>query len=505
MRSARHIGRRVGFGLGWAGRGLGRVLREAWWWLSRSGRLWWQHKVTGTLYPLAGLGLWHFQLWFWTVVMIVPVAGFGLWARLGPVSYNVRVGLPVARRRLRRWVASSWPATMEAVGLARRTLTVTQQPGKQPEPAERVDVPALGRLRWDGPDDLAAYPGLLVGQTVADVEAVTERLRVALDAERCRVVPNQTGTKCRIVWSFGDPIAQPFNATVPPFGAPIVTLDAVPLGRCEDGRIWWLPLGLSTLTAGCSGSGKASLIWGLVFGLGPANAAGLVQLHGIDLKGGMELSMGRPVFTRYAQTAIAAVILLEDTAAALQARAARLAGITRQHQPSTVEPLVIVVIDELAALIAYSPDRDLTRRAEAALSVILSQGRAVGFLVFAFLQDPRKETVRMRHLFTQAIGLRLRDREEVAMVLGDGAIAAGALCHKIPASTPGVGYVLGEDNRPVRVRAGYVSDAMIRTAAEHFPAPTDIPIIVPDAAEPVRVRSSSSRSSRSRAGSGDAA
>ena len=189
---------------------------------------------------------------------------------------------------------------------------------------------------------------------------------------------------------------------------------------------------LSTLTAGCSGAGKASLIWGLVFALGPANKAGLVELHGIDLKGGMELSMGRPLFTRYAQTAETAVILLEDAAAALQARAARLAGVTRQHTPSTAEPLVVVVIDELAALIAYYPDRDLTRRAEAALSVILSQGRAVGYVVFAFLQDPRKETVKMRHLFTQAIGLRLRDREEVAMVLGDGAIAAGALCHKIP-------------------------------------------------------------------------
>ncbi len=290
-------------------------------------------------------------------------------------------------------------------------------------------------------------------------------------------------TACTIVWSFADRLARPFNATVPAVGAPIGDLRTVRLGRSEDGGAWRLPVGLSTLTAGCSGSGKASLIWGLVFGLGPANAVGLVQLHGIDLKGGMELSMGRPLFTRYAQTADAAVVLLEDAAASVAGEGCPVGGVTRQHEPSTVDPLVVIVIDELAALIAYSPDRELVRRAEAALSVILSQGRAVGFLVFAFLQDPRKETVRMRHLFTQAIGLRLRDREEVAMVLGDGAIAAGALCHKIPTSTPGVGYVLGEDNRPVRVRAGFVSDEMIRTAAEHFPAPTDIPIIVPEPAE----------------------
>ncbi len=113
----------------------------------------------------------------------------------------------------------------------------------------------------------------------------------------------------------------------------------------------------------------------------------------------------------------------------------------------------------------------------------MSQGRAVGYLVFAFLQDPRKETVRMRHLFPQSLGLRLRDREEVAMVLGDGAVHAGALCHKISRDTPGVGYVLGENNRPVRVRAGYVSDDMIRLAAQRFRAPQQIPIVVP-VAEP---------------------
>jgi len=45
----------------------------------------------------------------------------------------------------------------------------------------------------------------------------------------------------------------------------------------------------------------------------------------------------------------------------------------------------------------------------------------------------------MRHLFTRAVGLRLRDCEEVAMVLGDGAAQASALCHKIPHTTPGVG------------------------------------------------------------------
>ena len=103
----------------------------------------------------------------------------------------------------------------------------------------------------------------------------------------------------------------------------------------------------------------------------------------------------------------------------------------------------------------------------------------------------------MRHLFTQSFGLRLRDREEVAMVLGDGAVAAGAACHKIPRATPGVGYVLGEDNRPTRVRAGYVSDEMIRRCAATFPAANPRPVHVEG--EPARrPRSPSARSSTSR-------
>ena len=104
-------------------------------------------------------------------------------------------------------------------------------------------------------------------------------------------------------------------------------------GRTEDGQVWRLPLGRSTLTAGCSGSGKASLIWGLVFALGPANTIGLVQLHGIDLKGGMELAMGRALFARYAQTADAAVVLLEDARQALQAQGGTSGGCDSAAHP----------------------------------------------------------------------------------------------------------------------------------------------------------------------------
>ena len=81
----------------------------------------------------------------------------------------------------------------------------------------------------------------------------------------------------------------------------------------------------------------------------------------------------------------------------------------------------------------------------------------------------------MRHLFTQAIGLRLRDREEVAMVLGDGAVAAGAR-HKIPApprvsATSSVRTTIRSGSAPATCPT-----TMIRRCAATFPAANPRPV-----------------------------
>jgi S-DNA-T family DNA segregation ATPase FtsK/SpoIIIE len=115
----------------------------------------------------------------------------------------------------------------------------------------------------------------------------------------------------------------------------------------------------------------------------------------------------------------------------------------------------------------------LQRRGELALNLLCSQGRAPGFMVFACLQDPRKEVIPARGLFTQMVGLRLKDVTETAMVLGDQAVTTGAHCHRIARRTPGLAYVLPEHGGPpVRVRAGFASDDMIRDVATRFPACT---------------------------------
>ncbi|MCX6459160.1 MAG: FtsK/SpoIIIE domain-containing protein [Actinobacteria bacterium] len=328
-------------------------------------------------------------------------------------------------------------------------------------------VPRLRRMRWTGLR-LEIDLGLVMGQTVDDVAVASDRLGHAVDAERVQV--QAVGRSARVIFSFANLLGTPFDARVP-----AVNESADPrriyMGIAEDGSPWTVSLGASTLVAGSSGAGKASLIWGLMFGLGPSIKAQTVTVYGIDLKGGMELTMGEALFTRFATRPADAVELLEQAAAEMSERALRLGGHTRQHYPSVADPLVVVLIDELAAITAYLNDRPLRLRAEAAISLLCSQGRAVGYTVFACLQDPRKEVVPNRGLFTQMIALRLKDTSETVMVLGEGALAAGARCHQIPRSQPGVGFAIPEEGgSPVRVRAGFVSDDAIRLAAARFPA-----------------------------------
>ncbi|WP_392507520.1 FtsK/SpoIIIE domain-containing protein [Naumannella halotolerans] len=443
---------------------------EVWWWISRLVRLLLRYWLW-SLFAVIIVNLGVIQETWWPLVAIITfLVVLGLWARIWPVSFDRYVALPSFRRRTKRWLRRSWVPVMDACGLARRI------PGEK-----TMVVPSRRRLRWVN-GQLSVQPRLLIGQTVEDVEHAADRLRTAVGARRVRIVPDDTYTTCRIVWSFGDPLGEPFLATIPD-RSPDTGLAAVPVGRTEDSTTWWLPL-ISTLVAGCTGAGKASVMWSTILALAPSIRSGLVELHGIDLKGGMELTMGRRLFTRTATTPAEAVQLLEDAVTRLEERTHALAGRVRDHRPTVAEPLVLIVVDELASLVAYSAERDLVKRAEAALSRLLSAGRAPKFLVIAFLQDPRKETVKMRHLFPQSLGLRLRDREEVAMVLGDGAVHAGAACHKISRALPGTGYVLGDTGDIVRVRAGYVTDDLITTTATTFAAPKQVPIPPPATSKP---------------------
>jgi hypothetical protein len=125
------------------------------------------------------------------------------------------------------------------------------------------------------------------------------------------------------------------------------------------------------------------------------------------------------------------VELLEATVAGMQQRAGQFGGRTRTFPVSTEFPFVVVLVDELAFLTAYQPDRDLRKRAEAAIATLTPQGRSVGLCVVGALQDPRKDVISLRNLFSTRIALRLDESDQVDMVLGDGTRDRAALADEI--------------------------------------------------------------------------
>jgi S-DNA-T family DNA segregation ATPase FtsK/SpoIIIE len=175
---------------------------------------------------------------------------------------------------------------------------------------------------------------------------------------------------------------------------------------------------------------------------------------------------------------------LEDAVRVMRRRQVRLRGITRLHQPSPAEPLIVILIDELAAL-SYVNERDLRRRIDNALGLLLSQGRAVGITVIGAIQDPRKETLPARDLFPVRIALRLAEADQVRLILGPGARDRGARCDQIPHSLPGVGFVqIDGFPEPVRVRFAWVTDDHIRMLAAGWRPPTLLPRIEDDGDQP---------------------
>jgi S-DNA-T family DNA segregation ATPase FtsK/SpoIIIE len=200
--------------------------------------------------------------------------------------------------------------------------------------------------------------------------------------------------------------------------------------------------GTHLLLAGVTESGKSSVLWSLLRGLAPAIRDGTVVVWVLDPKGGMELGPGEALFARFcAEDFEAMADMLDEAVAVMQARTRRCRQTgTRLHVPTREEPLILVVIDEVATLTAYQPDAKLRTRMARSVGLLLSQGRGPGVSVLAALQDPRKEVLGLRDLFPTRVALQLDEADQVDMVLGPGARDQGALCDKIPDSTRGVAY-----------------------------------------------------------------
>jgi S-DNA-T family DNA segregation ATPase FtsK/SpoIIIE len=391
-----------------------------------------------------------------------------IWRRAHRTSFERVIGMRVRSRWVRWWTYERrWRNTMLQSGLGKRTRVRESVPKIQTVTSTRWCTRVLVRM--------------LLGQCTEDYERAAPELGHSFGAASCRVREDRPG-RVWLEFTTKDPLAE----TVPALPvADKVDLEAVPIGRREDGEPWVLQvLGTHLLVAGVMGAGKGSVLWSLLRGLGPEIRDGRVAVWAIDPKGGMELGPGRPLFTRFAVPSLESpedpggpyediAVLLEDAVRVMQQRCRGFAdGLVRKHTPTVAEPLILVVIDEIANLTAYLPDRKVKERINRALGLLLTQGRAPAVVVVGALQDPRREVIPLRNLFPTKVGLRLDSPSEVDMVLGDGAHDQGAACDRIPASLPGVGYVRVDGVRePTRVRAAYVTDPDIAAMVADYAAP----------------------------------
>jgi len=413
-------------------------------------RYWWATgPTTGLLWLYAERG------WVGPASTVGGIAAAATGWGFGHRPSFLRFGWYPILARYRRWTyRRHWHAAMVTAKLAvsfdRHTV-----------------LPILKRVRCRPGADVVLVR-MVTGQIPDDFGKVAECLAHTFGVRQVKAMPGPSFGTVVLVLLRGDPLTK----TVTPFPTTAVPdFTALSVARQEDGDVFDLRLfGTQVLVVGATGSGKGSVIWSIVRSLAGGVGTGLVKLWGLDPKGGMELGIGLPLFDRFASKDFAAMAtMLEEAAREAQSRAARLKGVTRQHLPTPTEPLIVLIIDELANLTAYLTDRQLKDRIKTSLGIVLSQGRAVGVHVVAAIQDPRKEVLPARGLLPTRIALRLSEPGEVDMVLGDGMRDRGALGDRIPQTTPGVGYVvLDGDPTPMRVRFTFLTDNQIRDMAATY-------------------------------------
>ena len=441
-------------------------------WIATTCRRFWRTSITlasvGYLYlssgtrPLVEAG---------AATLVALAVWWGFWRE----SFDATV-TPFVRGWVRHWFAYAWRWKKLAYvhGLVVHEHVPSAGPFGYVAPSV-LEYARLVKVRCTPATDWLTVK-IPAGLDPAAFERASVALGHATKSLGCQIRPVKPGRIC-IELLRRDLLAR----TIP--ALPIrdrVDLARVPVGRRVDGRPWEIAVnGGHTLVAGSTGAGKDSITHSMLRGLAPAIGAGWVQPWGFDPKGGMELAFARELFHRlWGSDAEAMAAGLEEVAATVKARAERLAGHTRDHVPTVEEPFILVVICELAALTALC-ERKTAARIERALGELLTMGRAPGCAVIASLQDPGKDVIRWRNLFTYRIALRLGEAVEVDMVLGDGARDRGALADQLDPHLPGVGYqCLDGRPDPIRVRAAYCTDTDIRTTAQAHGYGTR-PVVIP--------------------------
>ncbi len=264
------------------------------------------------------------------------------------------------------------------------------------------------------------------GQTIADVTAKIPAIESGLGTFRGAVrvypTPDDLANRCELRVLDMDP-----HADAIPWPGPSVAsiTEPIDLGPFEDAtpcRVLFLRR--HGLAGGTTGSGKSG--WLNVL-MGNLVACPDVVIWAIDLKKGMELKPWQSCIGRLATTPEQATALLRDAVAILQARAELLAATgQRVWEPSPDMPALVIIIDEYAELADDAPDA--IKHADS----IARLGRAVAVTMIAATQRPTQKAMGQGAVRSQMdirICFRVRERQDVDLILGQGMLNAGWHAH----------------------------------------------------------------------------
>ncbi|MGW5054741.1 FtsK/SpoIIIE domain-containing protein [Actinokineospora sp. NPDC004072] len=386
------------------------------------------------------------------------VLGCGAWYRAHPDTFD-RYALPVLRAWRRRWVTYMgwrWRNALLDCGLT----TTNRRSGEE-------RVPRILAVRCWSPTIDVVRVKLAPGQSAATWQDKLPELADCLKAERVGVEK----VKPRVI-SLVIQRSEPFTEVIPapemPQDVRSVDLGSVYIGETEFATEFRIGVDREhVFVAGATGAGKNSVILAALRALAPMIRAGLVRLWLADPKQS-EFAALAPIAYRYSTVTepddedddpYTIADLVREFRADMAATQRRLkADKSRKISVSRETPLNLLILDEIGAITAYS---DLARLLRRDLAVIATQGRATGHRMWGLVQEPSKDVVPIRDLFTCRVCLRVTSAAHVDMVLGEDARARGALADEIPnlPETAGIGFVIRPRTRaPQRIRAAFTDD-----------------------------------------------
>jgi S-DNA-T family DNA segregation ATPase FtsK/SpoIIIE len=350
---------------------------------------------------------------------------------------TVALGIPWwAHRRRRAQVriertVHAWPGMADNMGL----------------PGSKI-VSAKGN-RWGFTARVILRKGTTAALAINQVPAIESGLGVRPGSVRAMPDPARADAVIlRVIEN--DPHAQPIPWTAQK--SPGIRKPAE-IGLFEDGRpVSLVLLRRNVLIGGMMGSGKSGILNVILAFLA---ACPDVILWGIDLKGGMELQPWATCLARLATTPQEAIALFAEAVTELDERAVRMtAEGKRLWEPSAAMPALIIVVDEYAELPAEAQEH-----ADSAAR----RGRAVAVNILAATQRPTQEAMgnnAVRSQMDARVCLRVRERRDVDLILGQGAYSAGWRADAL--TEPGAFLVSAPEHAaPERARAYLITDAQV--------------------------------------------